>query len=189
MEISSFQPPFRAPSYLNWLHLAPPTMPPQKRSRNPSSSSSAPPNKAMQSIVHSPRLFRNSIPDPVKEDIKETESEAQLTRGCITDQEVKNEFEALVTDPGYSRGQTSLHLKTMDYYWQQKYLLGRALVERGELHEAILLKFDELSCHMHQIAGHLGIKLVDSMDSVPAYFTFLFSYEYLQALCIKEFSD
>ena len=72
----------------------------------------------MRSIVHSSRLYRNSISDPVKEEIEETKSEAQLTRNCITNQEVKEEFEALIPDPGYSRGRTSLHLKTMDYFWQ-----------------------------------------------------------------------
>ena len=53
-------------------------------------------------------------------------------------------------------------MKTMDYFWQQKYVLGRALVERGEVHEAILLELDELYNNMHHIANHLGIKLVDS---------------------------
>ena len=53
----------------------------------------------------------------------------------------------------------------MDYYWQQKYVMGCALVERGEAHEAILLKLDELSRHLQQIARHLGIKLVDFPDS------------------------
>ena len=120
----------------------------------------------MRSIVHSARPFWNSIRDLVKEDIEETESKARLTRGCITDQEVKNEFEALAPDSGYSRGQTSLHLKTMDY-WQQKYVMGHALVEMGEVYEEILLKLDELSCHMHQIAGHLGINMVDFLDSAP----------------------
>ena len=78
---------------------------------------------------------------------------------------MKNKFESLVPNPGYARGRTSLHLKTMDYYWKQKYVVGRALVEMREAHEAILLKLDELSRHLHQITGHLGIKLADFPDS------------------------
>ena len=35
-------------------------------------------------------------------------------------------------------------------------------MERGEAHEDILLKLNELPNHMHKIAYHLGIKLVDS---------------------------
>ena len=115
----------------------------------------------MKSIVHSARLYRNSILGPVKEEIEETESEARLTSNCIIDQEVSDEFEALIPDSGYSRGRTSLHLKIMDYFLQQKYVLSRALVDRGEVHEVILLKL-ELYSNMQQIANHLGIKLVDS---------------------------
>ena len=50
----------------------------------------------------------------------------------------------------------------MEYYWKQKYVLVRALMGKVEVHEEILLKLDELSHHMHHIADHLGIKLVDS---------------------------
>ena len=51
----------------------------------------------------------------------------------------------------------------MEYLWQQKYVIGRALVDRGETHEAILLKLDELSNNMQQISNHLGIKLHNSI--------------------------
>ena len=58
----------------------------------------------------------------------------------------------------------------MDYFWQQKYVLGCALVERGEAHEAILLKLDEISSNMQQISNHLGIKVGDLAlaDPTPA---------------------
>ena len=77
----------------------------------------------MRSIVHSSRLSRNSISDPVKEDIEEMESEAQLTRSSITDQEVRDEFEALIPNPGYSRGITSLHLKNKDCFCRKSMFL------------------------------------------------------------------
>ena len=76
---------------------------------------------------------------------------------------MREEFKALILDPGYSRGRTSLHMKTMDYLWQEKFVLGRALVDRGEAHEAILLKLDELSNNMQQISNHLKIKLDNSI--------------------------
>ena len=41
--------------------------------------------------------------------------------------------------------------------------MGRTLVERGEAHEEFILKLDDLSRHLQQIAGHLGIK----MDKLP----------------------
>ena len=37
------------------------------------------------------------------------------------------------------------------------------MVDRGEAHEAILLKLDELSNNMQQIASHLRIKLDNSI--------------------------
>ena len=110
--------------------------------------SSRPPNKAMRSIVHIARLYKNSIPNTVKEEIEHSKNDAKLTKNCIPDHEVTKEFEALILDPGYSRGRKSLHMKTMDYLWQHKFVLGRELVDRGEAHDAILLKLDELSNNM-----------------------------------------
>ena len=54
-------------------------------------------------------------------------------------------------------------MKTMDYLRKHKFVMGRALVERGEADEAILLKLDELSNNMQQISNHLGIKLDNSI--------------------------
>ena len=64
----------------------------------------------------------------MKEEMEHSENDAKLTRNCIPDHEVTEEFEALIPNPGYSRGRTYLHLKTMDYLWKKKYVMGRALV-------------------------------------------------------------
>jgi len=67
------------------------------------------------------------------------EAENKVTHNCISDEEVRKEFEGLLPDPGYPRGRVALYLKTLDIAWQPKIIMGKALVERGEDHMAILL--------------------------------------------------
>ena len=67
------------------------------------------------------------------------EEDAKITCHCIYDEEFQKELEDLLTDPGYSWGRVSQHLKTLDLAWNQKYLMGNALIEQGEDHKEILL--------------------------------------------------
>ena len=84
-------------------------------------------------------LYNHQILENIRKEIADVEADAKITRGCIFDKEVWKEFEALLSDPGYSWARLSQHLNTLDLAWNQKYLMGNALIEQGEDHKEILL--------------------------------------------------
>ena len=84
-------------------------------------------------------LYNHRILENIRKEIADVEVDAKITRGCISDKEVWKEFEDLLPNPGYSWGRVSQHLKTLDLAWDQKYLMGNALIEQGEDHKEILL--------------------------------------------------
>lgn len=98
----------------------------------------------MKNVMHKAKLFKEQIPDKIKNEIGNVEEEARLTRDNIEEEEVRQDFEDFLLDPGYHRGRVALHQKTLDLAWTMKFLMGKALMQQGEEHEAILLTLDEI---------------------------------------------
>ena len=46
--------------------------------------------------------------------------------------------------------------------------MGKALIQRGEEHEAILLTLDEILANQQKLAAHLGIQLKSDEDNTPS---------------------
>lgn len=117
-----------------------------------------PHSRTMRNIVHTAQQFQEHILAEIKSKIKEVEDEALFTREFIPDEEIRKDYEALLPNPDYSRGRSALYMKTLEIAWQQKFILGKILVDRGEDHSVIILQLDEITWHLQQIASHLGIK-------------------------------
>jgi len=98
------------------------TMPPQqrvyrpRRAKEPSSSkpSLGARSKIMKKVGGVEKLYKERIPKNIQTEIDRVEVEAQGVRGCLSDEEVKQDFEELLQDPGYHRGRVVLHQKMLD---------------------------------------------------------------------------
>ena len=150
------------------------SMPPQprvyrpRRAKEPSTSkpSLGVRSKIMKKVEGVEKLYKEHIPKNIQAEIDCVEAEAQGVRGCLSDEEVRQDFEELLQDPGYHRGRVVLHQKTLDLAWTLKYLMGKALVQRGEEHEEILLTLDEILKNQQKIATHMGMEL-NSDEETP----------------------
>ena len=49
-----------------------------------------------------------------------------------------------------------------------KFLMGKALIQRGEEHEEILLTLNELLTNQQQMEEHLGIQLNSGKENPPS---------------------
>ena len=63
------------------------------------------------------QLYNEKTPKDIKDEIEEVEVESRVARYGTPDDDVCKEFEALLPDPGYPRGQVALYMKSLDIAW------------------------------------------------------------------------
>lgn len=93
----------------------------------------------MMAVVHTVACYHRETTDHIQRDIKKVEKEVEVIRDCTSNEELCLEYTTLLPNPGSTRGHLTLYHKYLDFLWMSKLIMGKALTERGEAYNEILL--------------------------------------------------